>query len=271
MTSGSDAIDRAHLRHPEDRSYTITRYPVSTDLSDLARRFWIPTWNVPDGREAPQRVLQYPVCLLVIGRDYARFYGVAPVLSETVLRGRGWAVGLMLQPATGWLVTRRSVADLRGTHLALGEVRGIHAGLVQAVRAVMEPAPNDAESHAVARRLIEDQVRSYAPVDPEGRLINELVETVETDSQVLRVSDLSDRYALTERTLQRLTRRRLGLTPKWLIRRRRLHEAVGRLQRSEVDLATLATDLGYTDQAHLTRDFRTATGTTPGQFAAQFR
>lgn len=270
-TPGSDAIDRAHLRDPGDRSHTIARYPVSTDLSDLARRFWIPTWDVPAGQEAPQRVLQYPVCLLVIAHDYARFYGVAPGFSETTLRGQGWAVGVMLQPASGWLVTRRSVAHLRDTHLDLSDVRGIDPDLVDAVRSVMAPAPSATESHTAARRLIEKQLRSYGPVDAEGRLVNDLVDTVETDSHVVRVTDLSDRYALTERSLQRLTRRRLGLTPKWLIRRRRLHEAVGRLQRSEVDLATLAADLGYTDQAHLTRDFRMATGITPGQFAARFR
>ena len=31
-----------------------------------------------------------------------------------------------------------------------------------------------------------------------------------------------------------------------------------------------AHELGYTDQAHLTRDFRAATGLTPGRFAARF-
>lgn len=271
MTSGVDPIDRAHLRDPADRSHTIARYPVSSDLSELARRFWIPTWDVAHGHEAPQRVLQYPVCLIVIAHDYARFYGVAPGISETALRGRGWAVGLMLQPATGWLVTERSVAELRGTHLDLTEVRSIGRDLVESVRGVMGRAPVDVESHAAARRLVEDQLRSYGPVDDEGRLINDVVDTVETDSHVLRVGDLCERFTLNERSLQRLTRRRLGLSPKWLIRRRRLHEAVGRLQRAEVDLATLAADLGYTDQAHLTRDFRTATGTTPGQFAARFR
>lgn len=271
MTSGPDAIDRAHLRDPHDRTHTIARYPVSADLAELGRRFWIPTWDVAEGKEAPQRVLQYPVCLIVIALDYARFYGVVPGLSETTLRGRGWAVGLMLQPAAGWLITRRSVSELRGTYVDLAEVPGFGIRLTDAVRTAMASDPTSADSHSAARELVENRLRSYGPADEEGRVVNDLVDTVETDSQILRVDDLCNRFGLSERTLQRLTRRRLGLSPKWLIRRRRLHEAVGRLQRAEVDLAMLASDLGYTDQAHLTRDFRATTGSTPGQFAARFR
>jgi AraC-like DNA-binding protein len=271
VSAGQDPIDRAHLRDPGDRSHTIARYAASADLIDLARRFWIPTWDVPVGQEAPQRVLQYPVCLIVISHDYARFYGVAPGLSETTLRGRGWAVGLMLQPATGWLLTGRSVGELSGTYVDLAGVGGFTSALVDGVREAMGRAPFSPESHTAARDLIEAELRTYGPVDEEGLLVNRVVDAVETDQTVLRVSDLCDRFALTERSLQRLTSRRLGLSPKWLIRRRRLHEAVSRLQGAETDLATLATDLGYTDQAHLTRDFRAATGTPPGRFAARFR
>ncbi|MGI8987080.1 MAG: helix-turn-helix domain-containing protein [Nocardioidaceae bacterium] len=74
------------------------------------------------------------------------------------------------------------------------------------------------------------------------------------------------------RTLQRLTARRIGLSPKWLIKRRRLHEAAGAL-RSTVRpaLARIAADLGYSDQAHFTRDFRRVTGLTPGEYAAEPR
>jgi AraC-like DNA-binding protein len=76
-------------------------------------------------------------------------------------------------------------------------------------------------------------------------------------------------FVIGERALQRLTRRRIGLSPKWLIQRRRLHEAADRLRRGEqVDLARVAIELGYADQAHFTRDFRSATGLTPGEFRA---
>lgn len=87
-----------------------------------------------------------------------------------------------------------------------------------------------------------------------------------------RVGQVCEKFAITERTLQRLTARRIGLSPKWLIRRRRLHEAAERLaDRDRPDLARVAADLGYADQAHFIRDLRAVTGLTPGEFAAEPR
>ena len=92
-----------------------------------------------------------------------------------------------------------------------------------------------------------------------------------------RVEDVTARFDLSERALQRLGRRRVGLGAKWIIQRRRLHEAVELLRAGAAappDAATLAdvaATLGYSDQAHFTRDFRAVTGMTPGRFLARER
>jgi len=99
-----DRIERAHLKDPADASHRMYRYGVAPEFDGLLQRFWIPVWSVPPGREAPQRVLQYPVALVVVSPDYARFYGVVPGLSTTTLTGTGWAVGVMCAPAAGALV-----------------------------------------------------------------------------------------------------------------------------------------------------------------------
>ena len=59
---------------------------------------------------------------------------------------------------------------------------------------------------------------------------------------------------------------RIGLSPKWLLQRRRLHDAVEALKAGRGTLAEVAADLGYADQAHFTHDFRTVTGMTPGEY-----
>lgn len=85
-----------------------------------------------------------------------------------------------------------------------------------------------------------------------------------------RVGQVCAKLDLGERALQRLLRRRIGLSPKWLIQRRRLHDAADLLRAgASVDLARVAADLGYADQAHFTRDFRAVTGLTPGEFSAE--
>lgn len=277
-TTGSDRtcvrddIERAHLIDPRDHSWSMARAVVSPDLAELARRFWIPVWDVPEGTVSPQRVLQYPVCLIVVSDTYARVYGVVAGLSQQVLSGRGWAVGLMLQPAAGHLLTRAPVRTMTDRHVDLATVAAIDgATLTRGVRAAMRADPTTPDAQAQARGVVEDALRPLLPVDDEGLLVNAIVEDVETSPDLLRVDDLCTRFDVSERTLQRLLHKRIGLGPKWLIRRRRLQEAADRLRSSGAELAGIAVDLGYADQAHFTRDFRIATGLTPGEFASRFR
>ena len=92
-----------------------------------------------------------------------------------------------------------------------------------------------------------------------------------TDRDVVRVAQVCAEFDLSERALQRLVHRRLGLTPKWLIQRRRLQEAAERLRTGPEGLGEVAAVLGYADQAHFTRDFARVTAMTPGEFAGRQR
>jgi AraC-like DNA-binding protein len=268
---GLDDVERAHLRDPSDRTFTIDRYPVAADLEPLARRFWIPVWDVPPGQESPQHVLQYPVCLLIVTNTYARFYGVVSGLSSTTLDGRGWGVGVMFQPAAGHLLTGRPVRELTDRFVDVADVSGLGGEkVVGGIRQAMQGDPSDPARHALARHVVEIELRRHLPIDDEGSLVNAIVEHVEGSPELLRVDELCERFDIAERTLQRLLHKRIGLTPKWLIRRRRLQEAAERLRTGE-ELSGIAAGLGYADQAHFTRDWRRATGLTPGQFAARFR
>jgi AraC-like DNA-binding protein len=51
-----------------------------------------------------------------------------------------------------------------------------------------------------------------------------------------------------------------------VIKRYRLHEAAARLG-GAVDMAALALELGYFDQAHFIRDFKAVVGQPPGRYA----
>ncbi|WP_182111974.1 MULTISPECIES: AraC family transcriptional regulator [unclassified Actinotalea] len=267
------AVERAHLKRPDDASHEMFRYPVSPDLADLALRFWIPVWSVPPGEEAPQRVLQYPVCLLVVSADYARFYGPVSGLSTTVLTGDGWAVGVMCRPAAGYLLTGGPVADHTDRHVDVEQVIGAEPAsrLVGRVRAAMAGDPRSPDAHRAAMAACEEVLRRHLPVDDEGRLVNRIVDLVEHRDDLTRVTQLCAEVGLSERSLQRLAHRRLGLTPRWLIQRRRLHQATEHLRAGTATLSEVAARLGYADQPHFHHDLVRATGTTPGEFVAQHR
>ena len=248
----------------------IYRYPPSLALAEVIRNFWIPVWDLPPAAVQTQRVLQYPVCVIVVGGDYARFYGPTTGLSTVELAGRGWAAGVMLQPAAGRLLWHQQVATIADRAVPIEQLVTIDGDhLRDRIRATMASDPANEANHAQAIAAYQDTLAELLPVDEEGLRINRLVEMVETNPAMMRVDQLAAAAGLEPRALQRLTKNRLGLSPKWLIQRRRLHDAVAQIKTGSVSLADLAYALGYADQAHFTRDFTRATGATPGQYVAE--
>ena len=258
-------MDRAHLTGVSRPSPPIHRYAPSSHLTDLVDRFWIPVWSLAE--PSTQSTLQHPVCLVVVSNTYARFYGVARGRSSVTLEGDGWAVGTMLTPGAGRLLLGRSVATVTDRWVDLDTLLvPDHAHLVGRVRAAMASDPDDPDAHAGAIEVTERWLATHLPLDEQGMRVNELVTWLRDHPDATRVSDVAREVGLTERSLQRLVEQRLGLSPKWLVQRRRLHDAVEALKAGTTGLADMAATLGYTDQAHFTHDFRTVTGMTPGEF-----
>lgn len=242
-------------------------------MEGLIRRFWVPVWDLPPGAVSTQRVLQYPVCQVVIAPDYALVVGPRRGMSIKVLAGQGWAMGAMLQPATGSRLLGRSMNEVVGRDLGLADLPTIRGGdLIVDVRQLLEADPSAGAAQQEAARAVESTLSALLPVDEGDLVVNAIVDYVENAPEVERVSQICDKFAVSERSLQRLMAKRVGLSPRWLIKRRRLHEAAGRLaKRDHPPMAQLAMELGYADQAHFHRDFRAVTGLTPTQYAAEPR
>jgi AraC-like DNA-binding protein len=86
-----------------------------------------------------------------------------------------------------------------------------------------------------------------------------------------RVDELADALGISERQLRRRFHQAVGYGPKTLdriLRFRRLVSQARAVTDGEVDLARLAADLGYADQAHMTRDSVRLTGMPPARLAA---
>jgi transcriptional regulator GlxA family with amidase domain len=89
---------------------------------------------------------------------------------------------------------------------------------------------------------------------------------VEAHGGRLRVDALAAGLGLSARSLERLFLEQLGLTPKRLVRLVRLRRVLARLEAGSFGtLAELALTCGYSDQPHLTRDFKQLTGRLPGE------
>lgn len=93
-------------------------------------------------------------------------------------------------------------------------------------------------------------------------------ELVEKRGQ-LALADFADAAGLSDRQLRRCCAKHSGLPPKQLARILRFRHASRLLGQGVPDLAGLAIDCGYYDQAHMIRDFRELAGTSPARFMRQ--
>jgi AraC-like DNA-binding protein len=89
------------------------------------------------------------------------------------------------------------------------------------------------------------------------------------DDDLASVADLSARLGLSERSVERLSRRAFGFSPKLLLRRQRFLRSLARFM-LDPSMAWIDTmDHHYYDQAQFTRDFAKFMGMSPREYAAR--
>ncbi len=87
----------------------------------------------------------------------------------------------------------------------------------------------------------------------------------------LKAADLADAAGMSATQLERVMRRAVGMSPKQLIIRTRIDEAVRRLDDTDLALADIAGECGFYDQSSFTRQFQRVVGMTPGAYRAHGR
>ena len=243
---------------------TLHRLPAPGCVSSLVRWFWIPEWDIAPGRVSRQELLAFPACNLAVEPTLVGLAGPTTRRSHRDLVGRGWTVGALLRPAAVPHLTTDPYA-LRDRYQSL-DLPDLHRTVATAMTGQGEGDLRRA--HAV-EAFTDWLVATLPPPDADGLLANALAELVDGDPTVLQVQDAASRLNVSARTLQRLARRHVGLSPAAMIRRRRLQEAAERLRTNpDADLATVAVELGYADHAHLSGDFRAVLGFTPSSYRA---
>ncbi|MBA4029616.1 MAG: AraC family transcriptional regulator [Planctomyces sp.] len=86
----------------------------------------------------------------------------------------------------------------------------------------------------------------------------------------VRVMKLAESSGLSVSQFERKVREFTGLSPRQLLTKARIEAAATALRETETPLKDLAVDCGFYDQASFSRQFREATGTTPGEYRRTF-
>jgi AraC-like DNA-binding protein len=160
-------------------------------------------------------------------------------------------------------VTGLDVGSFRDQVLPLREVFADADRLADLVLAESE----DVRRRAVFEAFLTDHL---VATDPQYELVREIVTTMNQDRTLTRVDQVTERFDLPIRKLQRLFRRYVGVGPKWVLRRYRLHDGADLLARGDLtELAALSHSLGYFDQAHFSHEFKQQIGLTPAEYATR--
>ncbi|MEO7795240.1 MAG: helix-turn-helix domain-containing protein [Thermoanaerobaculia bacterium] len=239
------------------------RYWPDEDLAPFVEHLWTVAWDVD--KPTVSEVLPHPSVQLVIESGHSAVAGVHTGRFTRRFEGRGRVLGVKFLPGGFRPYLGGSVSDLTDRRVGLGELFGAPGEELEQ-RALAAP---DLES---AFAEIQQFLRARRPVASVAiELIGRIVGRAASDRGVTRVSQLVEESGLGPRQLQRLFEEHVGVRPKWVIQRYRLHEAAERIAASpEHDWADLALELGYADQAHFVRDFRRFVGSAPAAYARSF-
>lgn len=249
---------------------TVDRRTPAVGVADFVDRYWFVRWDVP--RPSDRAVLGHPAIHLTVEQGSGRRHGhelpavlVHGVVRRTfrvALRDSGWVFGAKFRPggfATAFDVDAGALTD---RVVGLGEL--IPASGWASLRDEVLAAPTvDAQSAAMDRWLTE---RLPTSLDPDYGIVLRVVSAMLRERRLLRAEDVAAAQGMSLRSLQRLFRRFIGVGPKWLLARYRLHDAVAAIEEGAPeadDLAGLAVSLGWFDQAHFTREFTALVGVSP--------
>jgi AraC-like DNA-binding protein len=265
MAEGAHGDGRGILRRRTAlERFQVDRRTPSPDLTTIADYVWVLSWDLRDHEPHTQRVLSHAsVNMTFTTGGRARIVGVVRgVFSETI-EGQGRVVGVRFRPGGFRPFLDGPVSGITDRFTPVEEIFGPEARAV-ADAIIAEPGADE----AVAR--LEGFLRTRTPdrTDPMVAEVAAIVDRVAADPALLRVDELAAAVGVGTRRLQRIFAEYVGVSPKWVLRRYRMQEAADRAgDGTGVDWAALATELGYADQAHFTRDFSTVIGLSPAQYA----
>jgi AraC-like DNA-binding protein len=245
-----------------EKKFRLSLHPPAPDLDFYVEHYWIVRWDLRGEEPYRSETLPHPCVHLVIQQDQSRVVGVATGKFSVLLEGNGRVFGVKFKPGAFYPFVKSPIARFTDTSLDLRDAFGSDG--VRFEEAMLRLV-DDGAMVALAEQFIRERLPER---DENVAVINRIVDRIIADRTITKVDDMVSRLNVNKRTLQRLFSQYVGVSPKWVIRRYRLHEAAEQMAEGDVlDWSKLAVDLGYFDQAHFIKDFKAIVGSAPAEYA----
>jgi AraC-like DNA-binding protein len=242
--------------------FHLSRHAPTADIGYFVLRYWIISWDLRNQAPHVQELIPHPCVNVVFEQHRAAVYGVTHRRSAHRLDGAGRVFGIKFKPGGFRPFVRRPVSSFTNTAISLMDGFGVDCRPVEtAIAALDDPAATIARAEQFLHEHLPDP-------DPRVELVNGIVAQIGADRTIVTVDQVAQQFKVHKRTLQRLFREYVGVSPKWVIKLYRLHEAAEQVAAGvPVAWSNLALELGYFDQAHFINDFKRIVGSTPADYA----
>jgi len=255
---------RGVLRLPPE-GVTVSRHSPAAALATFIAYYWMVSWDRQGRQPHLQETLPHPNIYLVFENNRLQLSGVSTTKFTRILGEQGFAFGVKFRPGGFRPFLKSSVFSLTNCVVAASDVLGPDADVLEAT--LVSSVVSCAQENEMVRAMESFLLQRVPTPDERVVLVDRIVGQIFHQPQIRTVDDLANQTNINKRSLQRIFREYVGISPKWVIQRYRLHELIERLEAGEpLNWPDLALELGYFDQAHLINDFRTITGYSPADY-----
>ncbi|MFZ3264647.1 MAG: AraC family transcriptional regulator [Terriglobales bacterium] len=238
-----------------------SRRRPSADLAPWIAHYWIIHWDLRGCDPQATESVPHPNIHLIFENGAAVVAGVQTHKFSRLLQGEARVFGVKFRPGGFRPFYRAAVSKLADRIIPAGRVFGDD---LKAFKEIALSSCKENDKIQAANAFF--HVRMPQP-DPALLLAGQLVDRILQKPEIKTVDDLVRSAGMGKRSLQRLFSEYVGVSPKWVIRRYRLHELIEKFNSGgEPDWSQLALDLGYFDQAHLINDFKSFVGYPPTEY-----
>lgn len=263
MEPKAQTSDKGILQAAEGRArFSLARYEPSPDLAPFVEHYWIVRWDLTGQPPFRQTILSYPNVNLSFEREndasFTGVYGIPRRTYTRTLQGVGAVLGIKFLPGGFYPFWKQPVSRLTGRTFGVRDILGCDP---QPIERMLFSREDDVAIAQAGERFLRERLPEP---DDNVEVIRSIVQAATDDRGMTKVEQITERFGIGPRTLQRLFDRYVGVTPKWVIQRFRLQEAAKLLEEGgRIDGSALSQELGFYDQAHFIKQFKAIIGVTP--------
>ena len=266
---GSRGILQRHTAAPHAGH---ARLLPARELRPFVEHYWIVRWDLRGHAAQLAETLPHPSVYWITENRTSTISGVPTKRFSRTLKGKGRVFGVKFRPGGFYPFLGSPVSTITDRQVSPGAVFGAAGRTVVArLCALSAEALHASDARGADESMIECVERflltRLPEPDPQLAMVTAIADAIVRGRAITKVDQIVARFDTNTRALQRLFSRYVGVSPKWMIKRYRLHEAIERVAAGRaVNWSCLALDLGYFDQTHFIKDFRALVGKTPADY-----